>query len=142
MHMTAEIANHTIILILPFTILPLPNHRAIRVDFYPSLAAKFKSRPLVESFWKLYCKKDVSKITVRDITEATGIHRATFYLYYDNVFAVLDAIKNEQLEKLKYVCSTYTSSDNDYADFLKAMRRLYDESETYLEPLLCQCCGN
>lgn len=85
---------------------------------------------IIESFWKLYCKKDVSKITVRDITEATGIHRATFYLYYDNVFAVLDAIKNEQLEKLKYVCSTYTSSDNDYADFLKAMRRLYDENET------------
>lgn len=97
---------------------------------------------IIESFWKLYCKKDVSKITVKDITEATGIHRATFYLYYDNVFAVLDAIKNEQLEKLKYVCITYTSSDNDYADFLKAMRRLYDENETYLEPLLCQCRGN
>lgn len=97
---------------------------------------------IIESFWKLYCKKDVSKITVKDITEATGIHRATFYLYYDNVFAILDAIKNEQLEKLKYVCSTYTSIDNDYADFLKAMRRLYDENETYLEPLLCQYRGN
>lgn len=97
---------------------------------------------IVEAFWKLYADKDISKITVKDITEATGIHRATFYLYYDNVFAVLDAIKDDQLGKLKYVCNTYTSSDNDYADFLNAMRRLYDENEVYLEPLLCHYRGN
>lgn len=97
---------------------------------------------IIEAFWKLYAEKDISKITVRDITEATGIHRATFYLYFDNVFAVLDTIKGEQLEKLNYVCSTYTSSDNDYADFLNAMRMLYDKNETYLEPLLCRHRGN
>lgn len=33
---------------------------------------------IIEAFWKLYAEKDISKITVRDITEATGIHRATF----------------------------------------------------------------
>lgn len=79
---------------------------------------------------------------MRDITEATGIHRATFYLYFDNVFAVLDTIKGEQLEKLNYVCSTYTSSNDDYAEFLNAMRTLYDENETLLEPLLCRHRGN
>lgn len=106
-------------------------------------AARNKTKTaIIKSFWKLYCIKDISKITVKDITEATGIHRATFYLYYDNVFAVLDTIKSEQLEKLKYVCSTYTSSDNDYADFLKAMRKLYDENETYLKLLLYQNRGN
>lgn len=106
-------------------------------------AARNKTKTaIIKSFWKLYCIKDISKITVKDITEATGIHRATFYLYYDNVFAVLDTIKSEQLEKLKYICSTYTSSDNDYADFLKAMRKLYDENETYLKLLLYQNRGN
>ena len=97
---------------------------------------------IIEAFWKLYAEKDISKITVRDITEATGIHRATFYLYFDNVFAVLDTIKGEQLEKLNYVCSTYTSSNDDYAEFLNAMRTLYDENETLLEPLLCRHRGN
>ena len=97
---------------------------------------------IIEAFWKLYAEKDISKITVRDITEATGIHRATFYLYFDNVVAVLDTIKGEQLEKLNYVCSTYTSSNDDYAEFLNAMRTLYDENETLLEPLLCRHRGN
>ena len=92
----------------------------------------------MEAFWKQYEKKDISKITVKDITEKTGIHRATFYLYFDNVYDVLKAIKSEQLEKLRYVCTTYISRDNNYADFLAAMRKLYDENEVYLEPLLDQ----
>lgn len=99
-------------------------------------------RAIIDSFWKIYLKKDISKITVKDITEATGIHRATFYLYYDNVYAVLEAIKEEQLEKLNYVCATYTSSEDNYAEFLSAMRNLYDENEVFLEPLLCQYRGN
>lgn len=106
-------------------------------------AARNKTKTaIIEAFWHLYAGKDISKITVKDITEATGIHRATFYLYYDNVFAVLDAIKEDQLDKLKHVCGTYTSSDKDYADFLNAMRKLYDENEVFLEPLLCHYRGN
>ena len=106
------------------------------------VARNKRKTAIIEAFWKLYAEKDISKITVRDITEATGIHRATFYLYFDNVFAVLDTIKGEQLEKLNYVCSTYTSSNEDYAEFLNAMRTLYDENETLLEPLLCRHRGN
>lgn len=93
---------------------------------------------IIEAFWRLYEKKDISKITVKDITEKTGIHRATFYLYFDNVYDVLQAIKSDQLEKLRYVCTTYISSENNYADFLAAMRKLYDDNEVYLEPLLYQ----
>ena len=111
------------------------------MGIYDSARAKTK-RSITETFWNLYLQKDISKITVRDITEGTGIHRATFYLYYDNVFAVLDSIKQEQLDKLGEVCSTYASAENDYADFLGAMRKLYDENEIFLKPLLCQYRGN
>ena len=90
---------------------------------------------IVQAFWSLYLQKDISKITVKDITEKTGIHRATFYLYFDSVYAVLASVKSEQLSHLKIVCSTYTSSENG---FLTAMRKLYDENEVFLEPLLCQ----
>lgn len=65
---------------------------------------------IVEAFWSLYADKVISKITVKDITEATGIHRTAFHVYYYNVFAVLDAVRKDQLDKLKYVCGTYTSS--------------------------------
>lgn len=96
---------------------------------------------IIQAFWSLYLQKDISKITVKDITEATGIHRATFYLYFDSVYAVLDWIKAEQLRLLQNVLCTYTSSENQYADFLNAMRKLYDENEVFLEPLLCRLQG-
>ena len=106
-------------------------------------AARSKTRDaIVRAFWKLYLQQGNSKITVKDITKMTGIHRATFYLYYDSVYAVLDSIKQEQLERLKEVCSTYSSRENDFADFLSAMQELYDQNEIFLEPLLCRHCGN
>ena len=106
-------------------------------------AARNKTRSaIIQAFWKLYLQKEISKITVRDLTEMTGIHRATFYRYYDSMYAVLESIKQDQLERLKEVCSTYTSSEDGYADFLSAMRRLYDQNEVFLEPLLCQHLGN
>lgn len=97
---------------------------------------------IIQAFWNLYLQKDISKITVKDITEATGIHRATFYLYFDSVYTVLDSIKSKQLDNLKKVCSTYTSSENGYETFLTAMRKLYDENEVFLQPLLCQHRGH
>ena len=108
---------------------------------YDAARSKTKSA-IVQAFWKLYTQREISKITVRDITDMTGIHRATFYLYYDSVYAVLESIKQEQLNRLKDVCETYTSSANGYADFLAAMRTLYDQNEVFLEPLLCQHIGN
>ena len=71
---------------------------------YDAARSKTKSA-IVQAFWELYLLRDISKITVKDISEAAGIHRATFYLYFDSVYAVLDSIKSEQLEKLKKVCS-------------------------------------
>ena len=106
-------------------------------------AARSKTRSaIIQAFWRLYLQQGISKITVKDIAEMTGIHRATFYLYYDSVCAVLDSIKQEQLERLKEVCSTHTSSENGYADFLAAMRGLYDQNKVFLEPLLCRHLGN
>ena len=87
-------------------------------------ATRIKTKnAIIQAFWKLYLQKDISKITVKDITEATGIHRATFYLYFDSVYAVLDWIKAEQLRLLQNVLCTYTSSENQYTIFLNAMRK-------------------
>lgn len=95
-------------------------------------ATRIKTKnAIIQAFWSLYLQRDISKITVKDITEDTGIHRATFYLYFDSVYAVLDWIKAEQLRLLQNVLFTYTSSENQYADFLNAMRKLYDQNEVF-----------
>lgn len=102
------------------------------------LARQKTKRSIIMAFWNLYTDMEISKITVRSITEKAGIHRATFYLYFDHVDAILDSIKNTQLSAVKYVCSNYTSSENNYADFLQAMQNLYTKNELFLKPLLCE----
>ena len=78
--------------------------------------ARRKTRAaIIHAFWSLYMQKTIARSTVKNSTGATGIHRATCYLYCDSVY--------------------------DYGAFLTAMRKLYDENETFLEPLLCQYRG-
>jgi len=48
-----------------------------------------------EAFIKLLTQKEISKITVREITELADINRATFYLHYTDVYQVLEEIENE-----------------------------------------------
>lgn len=48
-----------------------------------------------DSFWELYSQKSIEKITIREITEKAGIYRSTFYVYFPNVYAVLEEIEDE-----------------------------------------------
>ena len=111
------------------------------METYDAPRSKTRSA-VIQTFRKLYLQRESTWITVKDITEMTGIHRATFYLCYGSVYAVLDSIKQERLERLKEVCSAYTSSENSRVYFLSAMRRLYDQNEVFWEPLLCRHLGN
>ena len=45
-----------------------------------------------EYFVKTLEEKEISKITVREICEAVGINRSSFYLHYQDVYALLEAL--------------------------------------------------
>ena len=49
---------------------------------------------LREAFWELYAEKSIEKITVREITDRAGYNRATFYLYYRDVYDVLEQVED------------------------------------------------
>lgn len=103
------------------------------------LEARNKTRnDIVQAFWEIYAQRDIASITVKDIARRAGVHRSTFYVYFDCIFDVLAAVKQEQLEKLKTVCATFISSERGYAEFLAAMKKLYDENENFLAVLLRQ----
>lgn len=38
------------------------------------------------AFWELYKEKPIEKITIKEITDAAGYNRGTFYLYYKDVY--------------------------------------------------------
>lgn len=55
-----------------------------------------KTRSAVKTaFMQLILEKELGKITVSNITEKAQINRSTFYLHYNDVYAVMKDIENE-----------------------------------------------
>lgn len=47
-------------------------------------------KAISDAFWKLMQEKDFDDITINDITDAADIHRATFYLHYQDKYDWLE----------------------------------------------------
>ncbi len=60
---------------------------------------------LIDAFLILYEKKRIEKITIKEITELAGYHRSNFYRYFDDVYDLLDKVKNELSDDLAEYCN-------------------------------------
>lgn len=52
---------------------------------------------LKQAFWSLYLEKPIERITIREITDRAGYNRATFYLYFRDVYDLFGQIEDEVL---------------------------------------------
>lgn len=62
--------------------------------------SKLTKKMIIEQTVALAGKKPLSKITIRDITDACGITRNTFYYYYHDIFDVIDDLVTEKVAEL------------------------------------------
>ena len=70
-------------------------------------AARNRTRAKIErAFWDLYLEKKFRRVTVREIVQRAGIHRSTFYIYFEAVEDIFSAIKERQLSLLQEVLAT------------------------------------
>ena len=56
---------------------------------------------LTEAFWSLYLERPIEKITVREITDRAGYNRATFYLYFRDVYDLFDQLEEHVLAEIR-----------------------------------------
>lgn len=61
-----------------------------------------------ESLLKLLAKKNIQKITVKEICDLAEINRATFYTHYQDAFDLLEQIENEIFEELSSLLTQET----------------------------------
>ncbi len=63
-----------------------------------------------DAFFELYEENKIEKISIKDITRNARINRSTFYLYYRDIYDLLESIENEFLidfaNKVKDVYTT------------------------------------
>lgn len=63
----------------------------------PAVTEQTKTN-LRRAFWQLYEQKPIQKITVKQITDLAGYNRGTFYLYFKDVYDLLEDIEDKVLE--------------------------------------------
>ncbi len=56
---------------------------------------------LREAFLELYAERPIERLSVREITDRAGYNRATFYLYYHDVYELLEEIEDGLLENIR-----------------------------------------
>ena len=60
-----------------------------------------KTRAAIEkAFMELMVKKELNKITVKDITDLADTNRSTFYTHYEDIYDLLDTIEDRVLEEM------------------------------------------
>ncbi|MFR7417648.1 TetR/AcrR family transcriptional regulator [uncultured Megasphaera sp.] len=77
---------------------------------------RYTRRVIKESFLELLQKQRFSKVTVTAICKQAEITRATFYLHYVDIYAVLDEVLTEALE----ISEKDISPETSLAMFLQA----------------------
>lgn len=68
-------------------------------------------KKLKDAFMTLALEKEITAISVSDLTNAAGINRSTFYLHYDGVKAVISEIDKEIDNKVCMLIDRFTILD-------------------------------
>lgn len=90
---------------------------------------------LKASFWELYSHKPIEKISVKEITEAAGLYRSTFYTYYSDMYAILEEIEAELMETYKsFISRVYEV--HSFSDTMQLLLELYTHNAEQLAILL------
>jgi AcrR family transcriptional regulator len=91
-----------------------------------------------EAFFDLYETKKIEKISIKEITEKANLNRGTFYVYYKDIYDLLEKAEDEFLEelvnKIKGVAIMILRG-GDIHDFMPPLS-FYEKYGRYLKVLL------
>lgn len=105
----------------------------------PAVTEQTKTN-LRRAFWQLYEQKPIQKITVKQITDLAGYNRGTFYLYFKDVYDLLEDIEGTVLAVIRGMMENLLPPDGRLADagqlrgapgFEAAMTPLAQAVQTY-----------
>ena len=93
---------------------------------------------LRQAFWELYEERPIEKISVREITDRAGYNRATFYLYYHDVYELLEEIEGQVLGVIGHLVNERLLQGDklDFSQHMSLILRLAKRSRSYTRVLL------
>ena len=95
-----------------------------------------------EAFWRLYAASPIEKISVRQVCEVAGYNRATFYLYFHDIYDLLESIEDSLIRDASNVaeaCMRRLDANNGKLSLLAALKDVvlfYERNKRYIVVLL------
>ncbi|WP_192929838.1 TetR/AcrR family transcriptional regulator [Alkaliphilus serpentinus] len=90
-----------------------------------------------DAFWELYKEKKIEKITVKDITMKAGFNRSTFYVYFIDVYDVLNQIEEDVMPGMEHIPPT-GQVQSPSPDFMGDLITIYEKNSEYFSVLLSE----
>lgn len=89
--------------------------------------SRLTKRLLKESLIELLGKKDISHITIKEVSENADLNRSTFYAHYQDLYELLDEITQEMLAHVPFATTRkYSISDiSDCLQYIHAHKEVY-----------------
>ena len=93
---------------------------------------------LTQALTELLQKKQVNEITVKELTDLADMNRGTFYMYYKDIFDMLEKIEDELFQKLDAIAQTYEHGDptQQVKPILLDLFRFIEENQEMFRVLL------
>jgi len=91
-----------------------------------------------DAFFELYETKKIERISIKEITEKAQLNRGTFYVYYKDIYDLLEKTEDEMIEELVSKVkslATMILRDEDIFSFLPPLS-FYEKYRGYLRVLL------
>ena len=90
---------------------------------------KYTKKIIKENFLNLLEKKDITKITVKELCEISDINRGTFYRYYVDIYDLLKNIEQEFIDEVKNSSSIVKIEDHSIYSFTKEILSIFENNK-------------
>ena len=109
--------------------------RSISMSQYKEARERTKTK-IRDACWDLLMNDE--RLTVKKITGKAGIHKSTFYFYYECADDVLKEIKARLMDELVSAVESQNRADGDFQQVMAEMRKTFRENRKYLVPLVLE----
>lgn len=92
----------------------------------PEVVARTR-RKLADAFWQLYAERPIGQIGVKEIASLAGCSRSTFYLHFDDVYALRAELANELVARVAAELAALPRESMPEGATIESFARLYVE---------------
>ena len=89
---------------------------------------------------ELLQEKPIARISVRELSEKTNLHRGTFYLHYTDIYALQEDLENKVLEEFRKTLEAHSPEEmaKDILPLIEAVFRFFEEHRQYLTAVMSE----